>query len=72
MTWRMFRDLGYPHWMKYPPLEMMWYPTARFAPNRIVHKIDQAFSHYLPAYMLDFISRMRGQRARWVRPFGND
>lgn len=35
--------------------------------NKTVHKIDQAISHYLPAYALDLGARLTGKRVKWVR-----
>ena len=46
---------------------MMWYPNCSFTKNKTVHKIDQAISHYLPAYALDLVARLTGKRVKWVR-----
>lgn len=46
---------------------MMWYPNCSFTMNKTVHKIDQAISHYLPAYALDLGARLTGKRVKWVR-----
>lgn len=63
----MFREIGFKYWLKYPTVEMMWYPNCSFTKNHTVHKIDQAISHYLPAYALDLVARLTGKRVKWVR-----
>ncbi|KAI9564153.1 hypothetical protein GHT06_007891 [Daphnia sinensis] len=67
LTWEMFREIGFKYWLKYPTVEMMWYPNCSFTKNSTVHKIDQAISHYLPAYALDLVARLTGKRVKWVR-----
>lgn len=67
LTWNRFREIGFAAWMKYPTVEMMWYPNCSFTMNRTVHKIDTAISHYLPAYIIDFFARITGKRVKWVR-----
>ena len=57
--------------MKYPTVEMMWYPNCSFTMNRTVHKIDTAISHYLPAYIIDFFARITGKRVKWVSQFNH-
>lgn len=66
LTWSMFRKIGFNVWMQNPTVEMLWYPNCSFTMNDKVFKIDQAVSHYLPAYALDLVARMTGKRVKWV------
>jgi hypothetical protein len=67
LTWERFRSIGFNYWLQNPTVEMMWYPNCSFTKNKAVHKIDQAISHYLPAYALDLVARLTGKRVKWVR-----
>lgn len=67
LTWEKFRSIGFKYWLENPTVEMMWYPNCSFTKNKTVHKIDQAISHYLPAYALDLVARLTGKRVKWVR-----
>ena len=78
LTWARFREIGFQAWLKSPTIEMMWYPNCSFTMNDTVLKIDQFVSHYLPAYALDLVARLTGNRVKWVRyitftlfPFGS-
>jgi len=67
LTWNRFREIGFNAWMKYPTREMMWYPNCTFKMNTVVHKMETAVFHYLPAYLIDAVSYLAGKRVKWVR-----
>ena len=61
LTWGRIERLGLDALVKYPMSEVMWYPNGSFKSNLLHHKIDVLMYHYIPAYFLDFVSRLSGR-----------
>ncbi|GAB0091485.1 Fatty acyl-CoA reductase [Sergentomyia squamirostris] len=56
---------GYLH--KYPLKSAVWYPHLRFVQSLLLFKISAIFIHFLPAYILDGITKIAGGRPILVR-----
>ncbi|XP_065216395.1 putative fatty acyl-CoA reductase CG5065 [Planococcus citri] len=53
---------------KYPFDKMLWYPSSDpFSNNIVIYTIKCIFLHYLPAYLIDFILLLVGQKPFVVR-----
>lgn len=46
----------------YPLKSAVWYPYLKFLPSLMLFKISAIFVHFLPAYLLDFVTRLGGGR----------
>lgn len=40
----------------------LWYPTRHIGTNKLVYKVYAALAHYVPAYIIDTISRISGKK----------
>lgn len=47
---------------KYPFEMTLWYPGGISQENRLIHKIHIILFHWIPAYIIDFIMLLIGQR----------
>lgn len=47
---------------KYPLRSAVWYPHLKFLPSLFLFKISAIFVHFIPAYILDTITRLCGGR----------
>lgn len=52
---------------KYPLKSAVWYPHLKFVSSLFLFKISAIFIHFLPAYILDGITRIAGGRPILVR-----
>ena len=66
LTWGMLEKWAFESWLKYPPKEMMWYPSSYFTTSDLSFKLNTAIFQQLPAYFLDTVARMTGQRVKRV------
>jgi fatty acyl-CoA reductase len=46
----------------YPLKSAVWYPHLKFLSSLMLFKISAIFIHFIPAYILDFITRIAGGR----------
>lgn len=46
----------------YPLKSAVWYPHLKFVSSLMLFKISAIFIHFLPAYILDFVTRLSGGR----------
>lgn len=46
----------------YPLKSAVWYPHLKLLPSLMLFKISAIFIHFLPAYILDFVTRIAGGR----------
>lgn len=46
----------------YPLKSAVWYPHLKLLPSLMLFKISALFVHFLPAYILDFVTRIAGGR----------
>ncbi|XP_037042767.1 putative fatty acyl-CoA reductase CG5065 [Bradysia coprophila] len=56
ITWQEFVTRSVTYMIEYPMEGAIWYPTTVLHTNRFIHTKVQYLVHYLPAYVLDFIS----------------
>merc|ERR1712071_107012 len=65
---RRFNEYADIAWRECPPKEMLWYPTFICEGNYYKHKIMAFFYHYVPAYIIDTLTRIVGKKNRelWV------
>jgi fatty acyl-CoA reductase len=52
---------------KYPLKSAVWYPHLKFVSSLWLFKISAIFMHFIPAYILDFVTRISGGRPILVR-----
>ncbi|TGZ55748.1 Fatty acyl-CoA reductase [Temnothorax longispinosus] len=52
---------------KYPLRSAVWYPYLKFLPSLFLFRISAIFVHFIPAYILDAITRLCGGRPILVR-----
>jgi fatty acyl-CoA reductase len=45
----------------------VWYPNIKFIPNLFMYWISSAIFHFIPAYILDFITKLSGGRPILIR-----
>ncbi|KAL7013338.1 hypothetical protein ACKWTF_015342 [Chironomus riparius] len=57
------RDFG----RQCPPTNVLWYPQVRMHKTELGHHIDVALTHLMPAYLMDLVAKMTGQKARAYR-----
>jgi len=46
----------------YPIRGAVWYPNIKFLPNLFMYWISSAIFHFIPAYILDFVTKISGGR----------
>ncbi|XP_055704509.1 putative fatty acyl-CoA reductase CG5065 isoform X2 [Phlebotomus papatasi] len=67
LTWgevlKQGKELGF----KYPFEAGIWYPGGEITTNKIVHTLTVIFCHWLPAYFIDFLMFLLGQKRFMVR-----
>lgn len=51
----------------YPIRGAVWYPNIKFLPNLFMYWISSAIFHFIPAYLLDFVTKISGGRPILVR-----
>lgn len=51
----------------YPLKSAVWYPHLKFVSSLFLFKVSAIFVHFLPAYILDFVTRLSGGRPILVR-----
>lgn len=52
---------------QYPLASAVWYPYLKFLPTLLMFRISAIFVHFIPAYILDTITRITGGRPILVR-----
>ncbi|XP_060844912.1 putative fatty acyl-CoA reductase CG8306 [Rhopalosiphum padi] len=52
---------------KYPIYGSVWYPNIKFLPNLNMYWISSAIYHFIPAYILDSITKLAGRRPVLIR-----
>ncbi|XP_070154143.1 putative fatty acyl-CoA reductase CG5065 isoform X3 [Polyergus mexicanus] len=62
ITWREFGHLTRKHAIESPSKYVMWYPDFTFRTNKFIHAIMVAMLHFLPAFIIDLILRVRGYK----------
>ncbi|XP_050452817.1 putative fatty acyl-CoA reductase CG5065 isoform X1 [Cataglyphis hispanica] len=62
ITWREFGCLTKKHAIESPSKYVMWYPDFTFRTNKFIHTIIVAMLHFLPAFIVDLVLRVRGYK----------
>ncbi|XP_017484385.1 PREDICTED: putative fatty acyl-CoA reductase CG5065 isoform X1 [Rhagoletis zephyria] len=66
-TWKWVMDVGRDLGMKYPFEIGLWYPDGHITTNKIYHWFCVIMFMWLPAYIIDFLLAIFGQRRFMVR-----
>ncbi|XP_068629369.1 putative fatty acyl-CoA reductase CG5065 isoform X2 [Battus philenor] len=66
-TWKEVLDVGKATVRKYPMEGPLWYPDGNIRHNKLIHNICVLFFHILPAYLIDFLMLIFGQKRFMVR-----
>ncbi|XP_041977375.1 putative fatty acyl-CoA reductase CG5065 [Aricia agestis] len=67
ITWKEVLDVGKATVRKYPFEGPLWYPDGNIRHNKLIHEICVFFYHILPAYLIDFLLLIFGQKRFMVR-----
>ncbi|XP_052752502.1 putative fatty acyl-CoA reductase CG5065 [Galleria mellonella] len=67
MTWGRVLQIGKVYGRKYPLEWPLWYPNGDITTNRILHEIYRLLFHLLPAYFIDLLMLILGQKRFMVR-----
>lgn len=67
ITWKTFIDHCFIFMRKNPLGELVWYPGGSIHANWVVNTFGMLTLHILPAYVLDFFSRISGKKPIMVR-----
>lgn len=62
ITWGQALDLGKEVFDQYPMSVALWYPNGSMKTNRFLHTLCVIFFHYLPAYVIDFLLFITGNK----------
>ncbi|XP_039313020.1 putative fatty acyl-CoA reductase CG5065 [Solenopsis invicta] len=62
ITWNEFGYFIKKYCTEVPSKHVMWYPDFTLRTNKFIHAIVRATLHFLPAYILDFILKVRGYK----------
>ena len=66
LTWGLLKRLTMKAWLKYPTIDMMWYPSCNMTVGKISLKVNQVLFHDLPAHLIDLFNSVTGKRTKWV------
>ncbi|VVC39646.1 Male sterility, NAD-binding,NAD(P)-binding domain,Fatty acyl-CoA reductase, C-terminal [Cinara cedri] len=67
ITWETVMIKGKEEALKYPFELMLWYPAGSITENRFIHTYKRIFYHWIPAYLIDGIMLLLGQKRFMVR-----
>ncbi|XP_029665011.1 putative fatty acyl-CoA reductase CG5065 isoform X2 [Formica exsecta] len=67
ITWSKFGHLTKKYVIESPSKYVMWYPGFTFRTNKFIHAIMVIMLHFLPAFIVDLVSRVRGYKPKMVR-----
>ncbi|XP_053625132.1 putative fatty acyl-CoA reductase CG5065 [Plodia interpunctella] len=66
-TWKQVLDIGKATVRKYPFEGPLWYPDGNIRHNKFIHSLCVFFYHIVPAYLIDFLLFLFGQKRFMVR-----
>lgn len=61
-TWKQVLDYGKATIRKYPFEGPLWYPDGNIRHNKFIHALCVFFYHIVPAYLIDFLMLIFGQK----------
>ncbi|XP_050537409.1 putative fatty acyl-CoA reductase CG5065 [Daktulosphaira vitifoliae] len=67
ISWRTVLDKGRNIALKYPFEVILWYPNGSMTTNRYIHMYNRIFHHWIPAYFIDILLFIFGQKRFMVR-----
>ncbi|XP_072944251.1 fatty acyl-CoA reductase 1-like [Epargyreus clarus] len=67
ITWREVLDVGKATVRKFPFEGPLWYPNGNIRHNKFIHDLCVFFYHIIPAYLIDFLMLIFGQKRFMVR-----
>ncbi|XP_059620438.1 putative fatty acyl-CoA reductase CG5065 [Phlebotomus argentipes] len=67
VTWGEVLELGKKVAYEYPFEAGVWYPNGTITTNKIVHTLSVILFHWIPAYLIDFLMFLFGQKRFMVR-----
>lgn len=67
MTWGKIVERGKEIAWNYPFEMMLWYPNGTIYSNKLLHDLSTIFFHWLPAYVIDFLMFVFGQKRFMLR-----
>lgn len=47
---------------RYPIYSAVWYPNVKFMSNLLMYWISSIIFHFIPGYILDFVTKISGGR----------
>jgi fatty acyl-CoA reductase len=62
ITWKNVLEMGRKAVYKHPFEMTIWYPGGNLRNNKVVHNLCVIFFHFLPAYFVDFLLLIFGQK----------
>ncbi|XP_023935047.1 putative fatty acyl-CoA reductase CG5065 [Bicyclus anynana] len=66
-TWKEVLDVGKATVRKFPFEGPLWYPNGNIRHNKLIHELCVFFYHIIPAYLIDFLMLIFGQKRFMVR-----
>ncbi|XP_023938703.1 putative fatty acyl-CoA reductase CG5065 [Bicyclus anynana] len=66
-TWGEVIKIGKDYGRKYPLAWPLWYPNGDITTNIFIHEFKRIFFHLLPAYLIDLLLYLLGQKRFMVR-----
>lgn len=61
-TWYDVLNVAKKYGREYPLQWPLWYPNGDITTNHTVHELKRIFYHLLPAYFIDFLMLILGQK----------
>lgn len=61
-TWKQVLDIGKATVRKFPFEGPLWYPDGNIRHNKFIHDLCVFFYHIVPAYFIDFLLFLFGQK----------
>nr|CAD7424357.1 unnamed protein product [Timema monikensis] len=62
ITWKQFVDCCFLNIRKHPLEDMVWYPDGTIRSNSLVNSVCSTYMHFLPAHIIDILSRVFGKK----------
>jgi len=67
VSWGRVLEIGREIFYKYPFSVMLWYPDGNIRSSKLVHDIYAIFYHWIPAYLIDGLLFIFGQKRFMIR-----
>lgn len=67
VTWARLEECGRTHLRRNPYSGVLWYPGGSFKSSRLYNEVCVVALHTIPAYIMDGVARLSGQKPMMVR-----